>query len=252
MSNKKSRLLTPILFLLFFWTPLKAVEYITEQFPPYNFKSENGQVEGLNVDVLVAMFEVMNNGKSRSDIKIQPWSRGIKVTQTPGKQNVLFSTTRTPERESLYKWVGPLSIATNAIIVLKGNPAGVSLDDAGSLSKFKFGAVRDDLGEGKLKEMGVPKKNVSLSSKLEPLIKRLQSKRVDAISYNYTVASWAMKNAGINPADFEVIKEVEIGRHYFAFNKSVSDDVVAAHQKALDSVKSDQATMNAINEKYLK
>lgn len=237
---------------LSFADPSARLEYITEDFPPYNFKGDDGDAHGLNVDLLVEMFKEMGASKGRPDIKIQPWARGYRAAQEKGKINVLFSTTRTEARESLFKWVGPLSEATNALITLKGNPHNVVINSDADFANYKYGAIRDDIGELKLKEAGVTSKQITHGANFPALVKMLNAKRVQAISYNATVGLWLIKQAGFNPDDFEIVYSKTIGEHYFAFNKSVDDATVAAHQEALDKVKANASLVNSIKDKYLK
>ncbi|MDE1464897.1 substrate-binding periplasmic protein [Spartinivicinus poritis] len=232
--------------------PTQGITYITEEFPPYNFKGEGGEAVGMNTDILVAMLEKLKSSQARKDIKIQPWVRGYRTTQEPGNLNVLYSTTRTKKREGLFKWVGPLSKGSNDLIVLKGNPKKVMVNSPEDYKKFKYAAIRDDLGELLLKEKGVPKKNISQSTNFFAMIKKLQDGKVDAISYNGTVAKWLIKKEGLSPADFESAVSTPIGEHYFAFNKTIDDEVVKAHQKALEEVMADTTFVQSVQDKYLK
>ncbi|MBU2713137.1 substrate-binding periplasmic protein [Zooshikella harenae] len=232
--------------------PTQGVNYITEEFPPFNFKGNDGNPTGINTDVLVEMFKKMGSKNSYRDIKLQPWVRGYRTTQEDGSMNILFSTTRTPEREKIFKWVGPLTDATNDIMVRKGNPKGVKIESDTDFGKYKYAVIRDDIGEQVLANAGVKKSNLSHSTNFYAMVKKLQGGKVDAVSYNGTVAKWLLKKEGLSPADFDFVYSTKLGQHYFAFNKSIDDSVVEAHQKALESVKADKALMDKITEKYLK
>ncbi len=63
---------------------------------------------------------------------------------------------------------------------------------------------------------------------------------------------WLIKKMGENTSDYEIIRSDNTGELYFAFNKSVSDAVVKAHQEALDNIKNNTSLMKNINDKYLK
>ncbi len=66
MSVLKKTILVISLLACFIQSILLAVEleYITEEFPPYNFEGQNGLVIGINADILVEMFKEMKNGKT--------------------------------------------------------------------------------------------------------------------------------------------------------------------------------------------
>ncbi len=254
MNTFKKKLLFAILILFVVSSSILRADdfqYMTEELPPYSFKDEKGLPAGINVDILLEMFKELGNGKTRKDIQILPWVRGMKLVKEKGKKNLLFSTTRTPERESLFKWAGPLGISTSEIIVLRGNPQKVSLVNDSDFHNYRFGAIRDDLGDEYLKNKNVDQSKISYSTNILTIIKKLQSKRIDAISYDIITTLWLIQQNGLNPNDFESIESVEFGQYYFAFNLSVDDTVVESHQNALDKVKANVKLMEQIKDRYL-
>ena len=88
-------------------TPAKNPVYITEQFPPFSYQ-EDGKMQGISVDLLEKMLEHMNTTLNRSEIKLLPWDQGYQMA-LQDNNTVIFSTGRIPEREALFKWVGPIS-----------------------------------------------------------------------------------------------------------------------------------------------
>ena len=79
---------------------------LTEEYPPYNFRQE-GKLTGFAVDLMVLMLEKLDSGIGRDDIKLLPWARGYQIVKTK-KNSVLFAMSRTPSRETVFKWVGPI------------------------------------------------------------------------------------------------------------------------------------------------
>ncbi len=88
-------------------TLAKDPVYITEQFPPFSYQ-EDGKLQGIFVDLLEKMLEHMNTTSNRSEIKLLPWDQGYQMA-LQDNNTVIFSTGRIPEREALFKWVGPIS-----------------------------------------------------------------------------------------------------------------------------------------------
>ncbi len=81
--------------------------FMTEQYPPYNLEEDN-KLQGIAVDTLALMLQRAGSKQTREDIEMLPWARGYKrVLSEPN--TCLFSTTRTEERENLFKWVGPIA-----------------------------------------------------------------------------------------------------------------------------------------------
>jgi polar amino acid transport system substrate-binding protein len=92
----------------------KDLTYITEQYPPYNYQ-EDGKLQGISVDLLEKMWEILGVNLNRSVILFLPWTEGYKKMFTENN-TVLFSIDRSPEREELFKWVGPMGLDRTVLL----------------------------------------------------------------------------------------------------------------------------------------
>jgi polar amino acid transport system substrate-binding protein len=101
----------------------KDLIYITEQLPPYNFQ-ENGKLQGISVDLLESVWERMGENLNKSVIEILPWNEGYQRALND-KNTVLFAMARSPEREHLFKWAGPIG-STREVLLAKGIGISVS------------------------------------------------------------------------------------------------------------------------------
>jgi len=83
----------------------EALELLTEDNSPLNFRNqETGTIEGAGHDLVM---EIMRRADVSYSVKLLPWKRAYRQAQeTPG--TCLYSMNRTPEREALFAWVGPL------------------------------------------------------------------------------------------------------------------------------------------------
>lgn len=223
------------------------ITFMTEQYPPFNYE-EGGELKGIAVDLLDAMLKEMGASKSKKDFNLLPWAQGYKRVQAENN-TCLFSTTLTDARKNLFKWVGPVSATKIALIAKKG--AGVSIASAADLGKYKYGVIRDDVGQQLLEEAGVGKGNMDITSKNETNIKKLDKGRVDAWAYEESSAKFQIKQSGLNPGDFETVYILKEATLQFAFNPGVSDATIAEFQKALDAVKA-KGIDKQIMDKYLK
>ena len=82
------------------------LEFVTEEYPPYNY-TESGIARGITVDILLESAALMALPLERRNIRSMPWARGYQMAQK-GPGVLLFSMTRTSDREHLFKWVGPI------------------------------------------------------------------------------------------------------------------------------------------------
>ncbi|EPJ2723706.1 substrate-binding periplasmic protein [Vibrio vulnificus] len=189
---------------------LQSITYLTEEYPPYNF-TENGELHGIAVDLLVAATARATQPVAKEDISVQPWARAYR-TVLINKDTVLFSTTRTKLRENLFNWVGPISAT-------------------------RIGVIRDDVGEQLLLELGVPRNSMQESSYAATLAEQLYKGRIDLWAYEENVAKWWISKGGFNSEDFEPVYVLQEGELYYAFNKDVDGASVRALQQAIDALK---------------
>lgn len=100
------RLILSTLFLLA--TTLHAamaasLHITTEHLPPASMVGADGVITGRATD---KVRELMVRTGTDYKIEVLPWKRALLMAQTR-EQTCVYSTSRTPERESLFKWVGP-------------------------------------------------------------------------------------------------------------------------------------------------
>jgi len=229
---------------------LSTLDYFTEEYPPYNFKNDQGQLVGIAVDILEKTLNEMGVAKTSSDFKVVPWARGYKLTQTAGLKNVLFSTTRTEERETLFKWAGP--IANTVIVVYAPQDKAITLNQDSDLKNYTFAAIRGDIGGLLLGYKGVPESKIFNSAKFKQVLQVVTAGRADMLAYEQNVAAWLMKKNGFQPSNFKVTYVLKESQLYYAFNLSVDDQTISEFQQALDKIISNKDFMNAVEAKYLK
>jgi len=228
---------------------LDELTLLTENYPPYNFRKA-GELKGLAVDLMVEMLERAGSKLGRGNIKLWPWARGYRQVLRR-KGTVLFSTTRTAQREKLFAWVGPISPTTIALIAHRDRRLEIpALADA---KRFKIGVVIDDVGEQLLLKEGfeladldrVSGSDVTLLS-----IRKLIMGRIDLWSYERNVAMWEIRDKGFDPDAFEVLHVLGEAELYYAVNRDTPGTVIAQLQRALDEIKKD-GTYRTILERYV-
>lgn len=206
------------------------LRYITEDYPPSNYV-ENGKLKGLAVEVLHALWAKMNVPEQK--ILVLPWARGFAMTvEEPGC--VLFATTRSPEREALFKWVGPIYQGYWSFYSTAGKPISVnSLDEA---KQYRVGVMRADFSESDLLAKGFPENRLYRMDTVQQLVRTLNLGRVDLLYlYSDTLQVFApMLN--VKESDFHQSFKVSENRLYYAFSKSTDDALITRFQNALDSM----------------
>ena len=210
--------------------------YLTEQYPPYNFQ-EDGRLQGISVDLLEKMWERIGVNLNRSTVKLLPWTEGYEKTL---KENntVLFTAFRLPEREKLFKWVGP--VASGRDVLLAKNDKNFSITAPGDLKQYKIAAIKDDVATQRLLNYGVEKDDLIIETSSKPIIEMLENGTIDAWAYNELAGLWLIQQSGANASDYKVAYVLAQGDGYYAFNKGTPDSLVQSFQQALDYIKSNK------------
>ena len=215
---------------------LKADEplsFITEAYPPYNFSDDN-ILRGIAVDLLVIASQDTAQPVQRGQIRLMPWARGYRtVLSTPN--TVLFATTRTTERERLFKWAGP--IAATRVVLLARKADKIRIQSAADLQRYRIGVIHEDIGEQSLLALGVAKQQLQISANADALSRQLHAGRIDLWAYEENVAHWFLRNANLDQDDFESVYLLQQGELWYAFNPQVSDEKIQQLQKALDKLR---------------
>jgi polar amino acid transport system substrate-binding protein len=217
-----------------------ALTLTTEDYPPFNMQDPASKtITGISADKVV---ELMHRAKEPYTLDIFPWSRAYQSALL-SKETCVFSTTRTPEREALFSWVGPL-VRNNWVVFARADDQThpKTLDD---LRPFIVGGYKDDAVGEFLKEQGI---NVDPADHddLNPM--KLSAGRVGYWATGELMGRYEIAKAGL--ADKIVMlfkfKQTEL---YLACNSNVSPQKIEKLNKILQQMDRDGTSL-AIERKY--
>ena len=214
----------------------KDLAYITEQYPPFNFQ-EDGRLQGISIDLLEKVWERMGENLNRSIIKLLPWTECYQRTLNE-KDTVLFAMARSPQREQVFKWAGP--IGPFRTVLLAKRDRNVSIASPEDLNNYKIGAIRDDNAIQMLLDKGVNRGNLQLEITSEPIIEMLENGSIDAWAHGDMAGIWLIQQSGANASDYVVAYVLGQTDAYYAFNRETPDSLVQSFQEALDYIKSNK------------
>lgn len=219
---------------------------LTENFPPYNM-AKNGKnfaqdenIHGIAVDIVREMFK-------RADISYSltlrfPWERIYKLAlENPGYG--VFVMARLPEREKLFKWVGP--IGPDDWIMLAKADSKIALESLEQARQYKIGAYKGDAIAETLAKQGL-KPIVVLRD--QDNAKKLVNGQIDLWATGDPAGRYLARQDGVN--DLKTVLRFNSAELYLALNKDVPDDVVVRLQKALDELRK-EGEVDAIMARYL-
>ncbi len=221
--------------------PLRAMaqesaplEILTENLAPYNYL-DRGRLKGVCAEVVLELIRRTDTSID-SGIRVLPWSRAYAIAQE-NRPVALFCTARSPQRESLFQWVGPIFHSRVALFKRKGNPASVtSLEDA---KRYTIGVLQNYQAHLFLQEQKFPHIYV-IPGTPEQMISLLDTGRVDLWAQTWATAMFYAKRT-LSP-DFqleEVYPSLFESDIYVAFSLATPQETVQQWNRALNGMRQD-------------
>lgn len=217
-------------------TRAKDLTYLTEQYPPFNFQ-ENGRLQGISIDLLEKVWERMGEDLNRSIIKLLPWTECYQRILNE-KDTALFAMARSPQREQLFKWAGPIGPFRTVLLARKDR--NISIASPEDLNNYKIGAIRDDNAIQMLLDKGVNRGNLHLEITSEPIVEMLENGSIDAWAHGEIAGIWLIQQSGTNASDYAVAYVLGQTDAYYAFEKETPDSLIQSFQQAIIYIKSNK------------
>lgn len=223
--------------------PNYSVVLLTENFPPYNMAingknfAQEDSIDGIAVDIVKEMFK-------RAGVKYNltlrfPWDRIYKLAlEKPGYG--VFVTARLPEREQLFKWVGPIG-PDDWVLLARGDSA-INLTSLDEAKQYRIGAYKGDAISEYLSEKGVEH---STSLRDQENARKLVAGQIDLWATGDPAGRYLAKQEGIS--GLRTVLRFDSAELYLALNKEMPDEIVARLQAALDQMRAEgfvDATLN--------
>ena len=223
-----------------------SIVLLTENFPPYNMAkngknfAQNENIEGIAVDILRETFK-------RADIPYSmtlrfPWERIYHLAlENPGYG--VFVTARVPERETLFKWVGP--IGPDDWVLLARGDSPITLTSLEQARQYRVGAYKGDAIALSLEKQGLAPVIVLRD---QDNARKLLAGQIDLWATGDPAGQFLARQVGIS--GFKTVLRFNQAELYLALNKEVPDEVVNKLQKALDELRA-EGVVDKIRARYL-
>ena len=219
---------------------------LTENFPPYNM-AKNGKnfakdenIEGIAVDIMRETFK--RAGISYNLTLRFPWERIYKLAlEKPGYG--VFVMARLPDREALFKWVGP--IGPDDWVLLAKADSKVQLENLEQARRYKIGAYKGDAIAESLDKQGL-KPMVALRD--QDNAQKLMEGQIDLWATGDPAGRYLARQVGVS--GLKTVLRFNSAQLYLALNKDVPDEVVARLQAALEQLR-EEGRIDQIMANYL-
>lgn len=197
---------------------------VTEEYPPYNMSGPNGEVNGISSRILQAL---LGEAKLDYTVAIYPWARAIAMARTQAVTCV-YSMSRTPERESLYQWVGPLVFNDWALFARSGAAKPAQLQ---AVAKARIGSYQGDAIVPFLQQRG-HQVDVSSSDELNP--RKLLAGRIDYWATGRLIGLYRLQLQGLT--GIEPVLNFNRSEMYLACQKDMPEALIRQLNQGLQAL----------------
>ena len=218
------------------------LQLVTEEYPPVTY-TRDGRPSGFVTDMVR---EIAARQGIPDNIRLTSWKNAYDMALLYPKV-LLFSAERTPERESLFHWVGPVGRNSAILYAKKGSGIRInSLEDAKKLAAIA--TTTNWFTEQHLKREGF--RNLLSSPDPRANVRQLMNGEAQLSVFTDITIPEIVSQAGYSMNDLEPVFTVGQTYFYIAVSKDTPVPVVQAWQSSLDKLKAD-GTFERIYRTYL-
>lgn len=212
---------------------LKQMKYLTEGYYPYTFK-EKGIPKGISVNILKDIFSRYDIDVPDDNFIFGKWEDVYKRTLTQNG-TALSILARSPERENLFRWTGPIDKTPIVIFCLRK-----SADKFKNISPsdMKIGIITDDIAATALINTGGS--DIVYSSDPQELIKMLETGTIDGLAYALMPGRQLINQYSSDPSSIVPVQTLKTYDFYIAFNHNTSSQLVQSFQDTLDLIRTEK------------
>lgn len=212
---------------------LMHMQYLTEGYYPYTFR-EDGVPKGISVDILQYIFSRYDIDLPTDKFVFGTWEDVYNRTLTRNG-TALCILARSPERENLFRWAGPIDKTPIVIFCLRE-----SADTFKNVSPadMKIGTITDDIAATALIHAGG--RDIVYSNDPRELITLLESGDIDGWAYALMPGYQLINQYASDPSSLVPVQTLKVYDFYFAFNPNTSASFVQSFQDMVDLIKTEK------------
>lgn len=222
---------------------LPTLSIYCEEDRPLQYYNENRKLVGFTVELVQ---EIQRRLGNKVSIQVVPWSRGLDfLNKQPN--TLLFSMARTPERNPLYQWIGPISSIDYGLYAKADFSTKIrSFDDAKKIRLI--GVYRNDIRDQTLTAMGF--NNLDRASSSISSFKKLMIGRIPVYADSKMGVESLALAAGYQVSDVKRVFDLFKSHLYIAASKNTDANTIALWNRTLEEMKKDN-TFSRIQKRYL-
>ncbi len=211
--------------------PARNYLVLTENLPPVHYE-QDGKVIGIATEVVE---EIFRRAGLHPDIKAYPWKRAYQIAlRTP--DSFIFTINRTPERERLFKWIGPILQKRTCLFKLRSR-RDIRVRSLADVRKYTTAVILGYALTDRLLDEGfAAHRELIITRDKKSQLRVFLSGHADLITGNEYTLAWALREAGYSMDAVEPVLVMTEKGYYLAANPSVDDRIIKRLQGASDAV----------------
>lgn len=223
-----------------------TIQIFTEVAPPYNYFSGSGvslKIEGSSTEIVN---EIQRRNGFVNKINISTWTDCYATVQYL-PNTALYSLARTPEREKMFQWVGPIASLRTCFYTLTNS--GIKIENVAQAKALtSIGTVKGWYTHDYLRDNNFNNVVVTALTPIEAFDQLIKGE-VQALLIADTKVKWMANNAGIASSAITEHIEVMNDKVSIAFSLNTPASVIQKWQNNLDAMRAD-GTFKTIWDKW--
>lgn len=218
--------------------------------PPFILDESHGEVRGAVVEVVVEMMKIAGDPIDVDSIRRINWARAIEEVET-SPDTMIFCMGRTLQRETKFKWVGPVASLNLGLVARKSSR--ITINNPGEIRQYSLGVVRNSAPVQILeKGYDIPVEMLSLVADDFFQFKMLNAGRVELITQADVAVPAILDSLGYSHSDYEMVYVMNHLDLFVAVNKGTSDERIAKMQAALNELKTAKGNLMSRYDQIMK
>lgn len=204
----------------------------TEPLAPVHFE-ENGQAVGIATEIVEELFRIAGY---QPQIKMYPWKRSYYLVQKE-KNQFIYTLNRTPKRETLFRWIGPILNKRTYLYKRRGRD-DIKLTSIEDAQNFITAVILGHSLTTELEELGFEEgKHIIKAPNKSIQTKVFVNGRSDLITGNEYTIYRALKSVNLSMDDVEPALFISESGYYLGAHPDTDTRIVDTLQKASETLR---------------
>ncbi len=236
-------------FLVLAISPAQAeqeLEVLTENWAPFNYEKDQ-KVTGYSTEIVEA---VLAEAKIPYKIRLGVW-KGVYLRALDTPNVLIYTITRTADREDKFHWIGPIADRKQSLYKLKTR-SDIQATELEHVKNYRLVLQEEDAIVTFFLDRGFTEDspNFNLFPKKVKGLKMLYADRVDIIPAHPLSIKHDLTTQGYDPQEVIRVLDLDVGgAYYMAFSKGSDKALISKTQSAFDRLQKN-GTIQAIRASY--